>query len=121
MPNNIKHQAPKTIKFHYKKNSDFKTYLATGVYGGITSSLMIDANFYIERPPIPKVVEHQVEGDKIGKEIDKDSLDGAVREVNVGLVIDINMARALRQWLDDKINKIEEYEKTHNLENPKNV
>ncbi len=43
--------------------------------------------------------------------------NGLMREVEVGLLLDLNTARSLRDWLDDKVEKLEKV--VHLQEAPK--
>lgn len=100
----------KKIKIKYVKSHDFKTSLATGVYGGLTNNGMINANFFTDRSIIPthQSLDVDEEGRAIGSP--KDMKDGdMVREVQFGTLMDINTAKVIIGWLN---TKIEEFEKS---------
>lgn len=98
----------KTVIIKYVKSHDFKTSLATGVYGGLTSNGMINANFFTDRVIIP--THQSLEIDEEGKQqgSPKDIKDGDfVREVQFGALMDINSAKVIVAWLDSKIAEFE--------------
>lgn len=101
------------ISFHYIKNNDFRTSFATGIYGGITVNSLINIDFFIDRSVIPRKTVSQVSAD--GKEQDlaseKESRDGAIREVQFGVIMDVSTAKSTIAWLQDKVNIIEEINK----------
>lgn len=103
----------------YLKTNDFRTNFASGAFGGITPQGLIDMNFYVERPVIPKrvVVDYSNSQNKIEKTISSEGLDGIVREVFGGIVLNKVTAQGLVVWLKDKIENIEKIE--HQIQNSK--
>jgi len=102
--------AQKKIKIRYIKSYDFKASLATGVYGGITSTGLISANFFIDRPVIPDSQDVEIEeetGTVIGDPVDHKDGD-LVRELQFGTLMDINSAKIIVKWLESKIKQHEE-------------
>lgn len=101
--------ANRSIKIRYLKSYDYKASLATGVYGGITANGMINANFFTDRSVLPdsQLIEVDDKGVQIG--LPKDQKDGdLLREVQTGILMDVNTAKVVVAWLD---SKIEEFEK----------
>ncbi len=101
--------ANRNIKIRYLKAYDYKASLATGVYGGITANGMINANFFTDRTILPdsQLIEVDDKGVPIG--LPKDQKDGdLLREVQTGILMDVNTAKVIVAWLD---SKIEEFEK----------
>jgi len=94
----------RTVQVDFIKGSNFRVVSADGVYGGLTSDGSIHMNFWMQRPPIPQTTIHAVNEDgTIGEEIDKTQRCDIVRDVDVSVVVRIETARAIRDWLDDKI------------------
>lgn len=98
----------KDITFHYIKNSGYRLFPSDGAFGGITSRGKICVNFFAERAPIPKSTKYKI--DKNGS-LDlnsavhsSDSKEGIIREIESGILMDIDTAIQLRDWLTDKIN-----------------
>ena len=101
------------INFHYIKANQFRVIHADGVHGGLHPRGNIQMSFFSERVPIPKRVSHEIDEDgKLGKEIvsERETRDGIVREVEVGVVMGVSEARSLVKWLQQKIRA---YEKLH--------
>lgn len=97
------------IEVHYIKSSDFRTIFGNGVFGGITPLGQLNINFFSERAAIPKRVVYaagKLENPLELTEIEREGKDGIVREVQFGILMDMNMAISFRNWLD---SKIEEY------------
>ena len=101
----------KKIRFHYLKSPAFRTIHADGVFGGVTNRLNISATFYNERQPIPDQVVHSVtDAGELGAEIRDERIvrDGMVREAEANIVMDVNFAKSLVDWLQAKIKYIED-------------
>lgn len=102
-----------TITFNYIKADNFHSMLASGVIGGITVNSLIDMNFFTDRVTIPQKLSLELtpEG-KIAKEINRESKDGTVREVQFGVLMDVSTAKNMIEWLNEKIRIIEETKKS---------
>ena len=98
----------KDIRIKYVKSYDFKTSLATGVYGGLTSNGMINANFFTDRVILPTHQSLEIDDEGHPKGSPKDDKDGdLVREVQFGTLMDINTAKIINEWLNTKIDEFE--------------
>lgn len=91
------------IKIRYIKSHDYKVALSTGIFGGLGSNGLINANFYIDRVIIPKNenVEIDENGSIVKSEYEREG--DAVREVQFGALLDINTAKQIADWLNSKI------------------
>lgn len=106
--------APDRIKFDYMKSNFFRVVHADGVVGGVTPHLDIHMDVWSERQAIPKEVIHELKPDGIlGEEIRGERVvrDAIVREVEVGVVVDVGLAKSMIKWLQDKIDQIEDARK----------
>ncbi len=95
------------IEFDFIKSNLFRVVRADGAFGGVAPSGAIHMAIYSERQAIPTKVVHKIEGGRIGPEI-PDKREGRaaiVREVEVDVVLEIQQATVLRDWLTDKINQ----------------
>jgi hypothetical protein len=98
----------KRVAFHYLKSNFFRVVHADGGIGGITPKGLIHFAFYSERPAIPQVVvtgldEHgklTVDQQQIGRE-------GVVRELEVDVLLEVGVARAVSQWLIERADAVE--------------
>lgn len=98
----------KFISFHYVKGPSFQTNYANGIYGGITPSGMIDVNFYLERGPIPRIIQFALnEEEGLLQESFREGKEGWIRETNVGVLLDVQTSKNLIDWLTDRIAEIE--------------
>lgn len=101
--------APKTLTFRYLKSPMFRVIHVDGVWGGLTGRADIHMVIYSERPSIPDSMTHQIEDDgTIGDVIKVQTIGGVVREVEADIIMDYPTAKALHEWLTDKVNRIEE-------------
>src|SRR5438874_1780807 len=98
--------AEQLVRFDYIKSNLFRVIHADGVVGGLTPRLDIHMDFWSERFPIPQRVVHTLTDDgTLGEELKTERLtrEGIVREVEAGVVLDLEVAKAFREWLTDRI------------------
>ncbi len=96
------------IKFIYEKGTDFKVHQIDGVLGGTSPHGDIFLNFFSERFPIPETVSYELlENDKLGKEIEKDVKNAIIRELECGIILNIETAKKINEWLSQKITENE--------------
>lgn len=98
------------IHFHYIKSTFFRVVHADGAFGGVTPRGNIQTNFYSERNAIPRKTVHPIKADgTLGDEIRSARVerDGPVREIEAGVVMDVNATKALIVWLQNKVDQIE--------------
>jgi hypothetical protein len=103
-----------SVRYHYIKSNAYRVIHVDGVYGGPTPGRLIYVSFFSERFPIPTVVEHAVKdlGEnrfELGEEIQskREGKEGVVREIEVGAVMTLDMAKKLHAWLGQTIEEIE--------------
>ncbi len=96
-------KAVKELKFHFIKSNFYRVVHGDGIFGGITPTGKIQMAVFSQRHPFPQVTVHRMDGNLIGPEIERISKDGIVREIEVGIVMDLELAISLRKWIDDKI------------------
>ena len=107
-------KAPTELKFCFIKSQQYRNVPVNGVFGGITPHHQIHMNLFTEHNAMPTAVYNRVEGHEgngvfLGPEIlEKREGDSAVvRELEVGLIFNMETAVAMRTWLDDKIRQFE--------------
>lgn len=112
---NKKEQIQKKIDIHYLKTKNYRTFHVDGAFGGITPNGKIYTELYIQRYPTPKIVTHEIKNNLVvGDEIKREGKEGIVREIEAGMIMDVEVAKVLRDWLTKKIDL---YEKTFGGEN----
>ena len=94
-----------TVDIHYIKTNNYRTYHVDGIFGGLTpDAKKIYIELFVQRSVTPKRIQYEVKGNRIGKEIgSREGLDGLVREIESGIVMDVEVAKVLRDWLDKNI------------------
>jgi len=99
--------AEPTIDIHYEKSNLFRVIPVEGAYGGPTPHGKLLMSVFNERLPLPRVVTHEHDGaGHLGKEVDRVSRSGVYREVEAALLMDIETAKVVRNWLSEKIEQI---------------
>lgn len=81
-----------------------------GAFGGISPRGYIQFTMYNERQAIPRITERHLERSEkgaatYGVEHPIESREGFVRELEVGVIMDINTAKKLHAWLGNKIGE----------------
>jgi hypothetical protein len=101
-----------TISYDYIKGNNFRVIHVDGVYGGTAPRPgIIHMDVFNERWPIPKRTVNKFSREEgVGKEIFEERItrDAVVREVEVELVMGIDTAIRMRDWLNNKITKCAE-------------
>jgi hypothetical protein len=100
-----------TVKFHYVKSNYFRVIHGDGAFGGLTPRGELFLSIYSERAPLPDVTVQAIENDQLGPEIieQRKVSDGIVREMEVGIVMDLAVAKSLIDWLTKRVEIVEEY------------
>ena len=105
---------PESVEFHYIKSNGFRVVHADGVWGGPTPRGYITMSFYSERAPIPRRISLELKPPEpnspdrtLGQEIVRDTKNGLVREVEVEVMVDLEMAKSLHGWLGEKVQTLE--------------
>jgi hypothetical protein len=99
-----------TISFDYIKGNFFRTARADGAWAGTNGFSDVVLNFYSERTPIPTQTVHRMgPGHTLGDEIveQRASRGGMVREVEVSISMNIDVAKSLKSLLEKHIMAIE--------------
>ena len=101
---------PKKIKFDYIKGNFFRTARADGAWAGTNGFSDLVVSFYSERTPIPKQTVHPlIDQHTLGDEIlaERITRDAVIREVEICVSMNLNVAQSLRDLLDKQIKAIE--------------
>jgi hypothetical protein len=84
-----------------------------GAYGGVTPRDEISMHMYSERLPIPITTAHKIQNDgTLSKEMIETKGANVIRLVQSSVIMDVNTAIAIRDWLDEKIKFIEKKKET---------
>jgi len=113
----------KKLKYKYVIPENLPDCYINGAFGGITPRNEIHVHFFSERNPIPKeaVVEFEEKNGSM-KNVSEITGGDVVRLVQASLVMDVDTAIRIKNWLDDRIdniNKTIESKKPKDLEKKK--
>jgi hypothetical protein len=103
---------PQTVDFHFVKSSAFRVVHCDGVWGGIAPTGLVHVSIFSERAPIPTRVTHALtEQGTFGPEIARHVESGLLREVEVDVVMNIEVAKFVRDWLGARIKEFDELQR----------
>jgi hypothetical protein len=97
------------LKIKFEKTSDFRTALATGVYGGLNANGLININFFCDTFSLPNTQTITV--NEVGKQIGnpRDFKDCDIyREIAFAAMMDINTAKIVIEWIQGRIKEYEQ-------------
>lgn len=96
----------KELLFHYIKTDNYRTYYSDGFFGGITPKGKIYMEPFIERGSTPQQVKHIIsESGNIDAGAILESKKDVIREIECGIIMDIETAKSLVSWLSTKIDE----------------
>jgi len=102
------------MKFKYIFTYDYNPVYVNGAHGGISPRGELVVNFYLERPPLPNAITHEItQTGGIGAETEMEPEDlgrSLVRHVTNGVVLNYHTARELHYWLGEKLKEMEALE-----------
>jgi hypothetical protein len=106
---------PDRLAFDYIKSNFFRVAHVDGAVGSATPSGLIHLACYSERPAIPRRMVFEVSAEGVlGQEVAslKDTRDSIVRELEIDLLMSVEVASGLRDWLTTQLEHVEEMKKT---------
>ncbi len=101
---------PSRIRYEYEQDSNLRLNFAHGVWGGINPQGEIEINFYTESDKIPSFSERIIAPDgSLGHEMIPfdDEVRTITRHVHSRVVLNYHTARAVLEWLEDKIDTLD--------------
>lgn len=101
---------PDHVAFDYIKSTLFRVAHVDGVIGSGTPSGLLHIACYSERPAIPRRMVFDLTSDgRMGDEVTslKETRDSIVRELEVDLIMTVQVASSLRDWLGLQIENIQ--------------
>lgn len=98
-------QIPPHVRFHYIKSNYFRVLHADGAFGGFTPQGNIFFSLYSERAALPDVTVQAMEAHNLGKELleHRQGSQGVTRELEVGVTMNLPVAKSLLEWLKERI------------------
>lgn len=105
-----KEMNPVRIRYEYEQDPETRVRYAHGVWGGINPQGEIELNFYTESDKIPTFSERLVAANgNLGHEMapHDESLKVITRNIHSRLILNYHTARAVLEWLEDKLEVLE--------------
>lgn len=102
------------VKFDYLKSNFHREIIADGAFGGLTPRGYIQMSIFCERNPIPKQTVHKIKKDgTLSNEIREERIarEAIIRSIETTLIMDLDTATVIRNWLDNHIKKAKELSK----------
>src|SRR5574344_1916308 len=109
---------PQKLRYEYEVAPEARPHYAHGVWGGINPQGEIEMNFYLESDKIPAFSERIISPDgSLGHEMAPGMTDVRVitRNINAKVVLNYQTARAVLEWLEDKVELLEMEEKSSGM------
>jgi hypothetical protein len=110
MSQNSDNNFPGKIRYEYQQDPDTRVRYAHGVWGGINPQGEIEVNFYLESDKMPPYSERLVAPDgSFGHEMAPydEELRIVTRTIHSRVILNYHTARAVLEWLEDKLNVLE--------------
>ncbi len=101
-------ESSKTYKITYVKAYDYKTSFVSGVHGGLGSNGLLNVSFFADRPALPDTNIVEINEQNIVTKSEDVKTSDMVRDVQFGLVMDINTTKLVVNWLQSRIKEYEE-------------
>lgn len=103
------------VNFKYIFNYAYNPTYVNGAHGGLTPRGELVMNFYLERPPLPQEITHELNpngtiGDVVGEE-PSDLKNSMVRYIDNGVVLNYESARNLHFWMGERLKEMEAIER----------
>jgi len=109
------------ITFNYHFSENYNPTYVNGAYGGVGPKGEIIVNFYLERQGIPKSHTHEINKDgSLTPEPEsdpQDSLSNVIRFIETGIILNLDSAKRIHDWLGQKIHELERVTKMQIEEN----
>ncbi|RRD72298.1 MULTISPECIES: hypothetical protein [unclassified Desulfovibrio] len=102
---------PAKIRYTYQTDPSARLQTAHGVWGGVNPQGEIEMNFYHESDSLPAFSEQLVAPDgSIGHEIipGNEDLREVSRCIHSRVLLNYHTARAVLEWLEDRLSALEE-------------
>lgn len=98
------------IRYHYEKLPETRLNPAHGVWGGVNGQGDLEVCFYSESDELPTCSEQTLEPDgTLGPEIhaQTENARNITRTVHTRVVMNYHTARAVLEWLEDRVSEME--------------
>lgn len=98
---------PTQIGIYYQRSRHYRTVHADGAQLGVTPRGGIQFRLFSDQKPFPDFVMHRITAEgNLGEPIEEVIKEGAIREVDVNVVMDINTAISFASALQQLLTQI---------------
>ena len=108
------------IEFHFTKSNDYRTVHVDGAWGGVTPQGNISMGLFSERRDVPSAVRFRVAG-QVLQELARQGQQNNIREMQVEVVLNLGVARAVASWLMEHVTAAENMLATTQQDAPANA
>ena len=103
------------LTFKYIFNYAYNPVYVNGAHGGISPRGELIMNFYMERPPLPNEIIHEINpngtiGDVVAEK-PEDLKNSMVRFIDSGVVLNYESARNIHFWIGERLKELEAIER----------
>lgn len=99
------------VTFKYVFNYNYNPTYVNGAQGGVSPRGELVIHFYLERPPLPESITHEITPQGgIGRETAVEPTDlsqSIVRFIDTGVVMNYESAKMFHLWLGEKLKEAE--------------
>ncbi len=98
------------VRYEYEKDKDLRLQYAHGVWGGVNPQGEVELNFYTESDKLPLFSERVILPDgSFGHEVAPfdENLKVVTRHINSKIIFNYQTARAVLEWLEEKVAALE--------------
>ena len=100
------------LQISYKESPHYRVVHANGAYGGVSPLGELVMALYSERMQFPGRAVIRFDGNGVPSPEEFQIDQGVVREIEVGVMLDLKSAKSLAEWLDQKIAVLERITKS---------
>jgi len=98
----------RSLTFKHREGQQFHVIHVDGIFGGPTPRGLLYATLFTELPPVPsEVTQELLPSGTLGKELSRSSDPAIQRRIEVGLIMDVQMCKAMRDWLSTQVDILE--------------
>ncbi|GAB4299276.1 MAG: hypothetical protein Fur0034_10860 [Desulfuromonadia bacterium] len=99
------------VTFKYVFNYNYNPTYVNGAQGGVSPRGELVIHFYLERPPLPESITHEITPQGgVGRETGVEPADlsqSIVRFIDTGIVMNYENAKMFHLWLGEKLKEAE--------------
>lgn len=111
----MSHSKKPELTFKYIFNYAYNPVYVNGAHGGVSPRGELVMNFYLERPPLPEEIKHEINANgtigEVTTEEPRDLSSSMVRYVDNGVILNYESARNLYFWMGERLKEMESIEK----------